>query len=327
MVSVEILKEIEGLTASLYSGVKDSNIFDALNQHYSKFQSSPVGFVDLFNIFFASEHQLSLFWVVDSLCKIVNSNYQAMDSNSKQMFRACLQKAYSEGWHKYAKFTTIENKLALLFVNWLKFDYPEEWTNIFTDLRSMVFSSISDDEKTIKLDLLVVILNTFDDELLKFRHTFDEFCETKSTLIKDHLRLDPQLVQIVEMLTSIVVNRTTISTKIVVNSLKCIGNLIDWNSLNMFIDIIPLVKELIATNCFVKHALEVLLAFTNKGMILKEKIELLSYLELSKIFEFFFSNPKLIFTTDSLYTLSDMIQVLGIYFVEAIELIRVAESK
>lgn len=327
MVSVEILKEIERLTTSLYSGVKDSSIFETLEQHFVRFQSTDNGFIELFNIFFATDHQLSLFWVVDSLCKLVNSKYLTMDSNSKQMFRVCIRKAFSEGWQKYAKFTTIENKLALLIVNWLKFDYPDDWTTIFSDLSSLVFSSTSDDEKAIKLDIFIVILNTFDDELLKFRHTFDQFCETKSTQIKDHLRTDPQLIQIIEMLISIVINRATITPKIVINSLKCIGNLIDWNSLNMFVEVIPIIKELIASNCLVKQALEVLNAFTNKGMILKEKIELLSYLELSKIFEFFFSNPKLISSNDSLYTLSDMVQALGIYFVEAIELIRIAESK
>lgn len=325
MVSIEFLKEIEHLTQCLYSGVKDSTNLEILQKHYNLFESSYNGFIELFSILFASNHQLSLFWTIDSLCKIADSTYRMMDSSSRLLFRGYLQKVFIECWQKYAKYTAIGNKLALLIVIWLKLDYPEGWKTMPGDFKALIFESLTVDEKSAKLDLFINVLNIFDDELIKFRHTFDQFLESKSTIIKDTLRVDPQLTDIINLLSSVIINRDSFPTKTVVNSLKSIGNFIDWNNLNLFLPLIPQLQELLTNSTFIKPALEVFMAFANKGMVLKEKIQLLSFIEINAIIDYFLSNLKLVYNSDSLYVLSDMIQSLGIYFIEGIELIRVTE--
>jgi hypothetical protein len=262
-------------------------------------------------------HQHSLFWILEALVKIINSNYLDYSTEEKHIFREGLKYLYINSWNKYGKLVFIMNKLAYLIVMFMKFDYPE---NNKLMIKEYIDLSINDpkndEEKIIKLDFLLVIFLTFDDELVKFRHTFSQFEDSRSTIIKDNMRTDPALPELIQILSSIISNKNNLPKKLISNALKLSASLIDWNSLNLFENVILASQKLLVENDYMKFSLEIYLAVINKGMELKEKIEILKLLDILTLIDSFLNNTKIVLQNDCLFILGDMVLNLGIYFAE-----------
>ena len=134
--------------------------------------------------------------------------------------------------------------------------------------------------KLTKLNIILDLLITFDDELIKFRHTYTDFEGIRSTLIKDHMRVNV-MKSINAVLYQIVSNEEYIEHKIISKTIKVVAQLIDWNPLEYFNDILNVIlTKLISKPKYINECLEVLNSIIKKGMEPNLKIDLLKKLKL-----------------------------------------------
>ena len=241
------LSNIESLTKILYTQPNNSENITILNQYQTIIESSvnvipnvskeENGFMFLFDSLIKTEFQHSQFWILESLSKTVVGTYSSMTPEIKQFFRNELKNCFSTLHFKYSKLPYLVSKLALVMVYWMKFDYPENYPTMLSEFFELAtILPKNDDEKIIKIDLLITFLITFDDELLQNRHTLTYFDEERSTIIKDFMRNDAFLPQLLGIINTLIKNRENLPEKLVCNCLKLSGLLIDWNSLNLFVN-------------------------------------------------------------------------------------------
>lgn len=317
------LNELEKLSNIIYS-TNDITTVNFSNELIEKFINSPYSFKCLFDYFFETINTLTYFWIIDALIKIVKKRFFSMDKNEISYFQQCLYELFSKGYSKYGNSNQpfIINKIALLIVNWINFNYPENSVTIFEDFLNLSVNVDDAMERNLKIELFLNILSTFDDEYLKFRHTLNSFDEQRSTLIKDNLRIDPCLNNILKVLNSIIsINIESFPDKLTCLSLKVSAQLIDWNNIQLFEEIIVSSQKLLNNTKFIKLVLELFSALVNKGMNLNEKINLLKCLDILNLIESFVKNKKICVECDCLTTLSEMIISLGLYFSESLVLI------
>lgn len=331
------LNQIETLTIELYSGKKNESFIQLSNSISNKYINTLDSFIELFLYFEKTNNQTTLFWIIDLLCKIIETNYiNNYNNNMKETFRNLLKTALVSNINTFKSYNAIANKFSYLVIIWLKYEYPENWGQIFTEFKDLALNNNKNNEElNIKVDMFVNILLIFDDELIKYRHTFDNFLDSRSTIIKDSLREDKQLVDIISFLTNILSsninnNNFLYTDKIVFKSFKALANLIDWNNLNLFSDLIPVTQKFITSSSnikFIKAALEIYQAFCVKGMLINEKIEVLQTLKVFDLLENYLINIKATMENDLIYVLSDIVQNLGIYFIEGLNMSLKEERK
>lgn len=317
------LIELEKLSNIIYSS-NDINTVNYSNELIERFINTKYSFKCLFEYFFETKNTLTYFWIIDGLIKIVNKRFTYMDKEENTFFQQCLYELFSKGFVKYGNSNQpfIMNKIALLIITWIKFNYPENSPTIFDDYLNLSVNIEEVTERNMKVELFLVVLITFNDEYLKFRHTLNSFDENRSTLIKDSLRVDHSLLNILKVVNSIIsLNSESFPDRLTILSLKVAAQLIDWNNIQLFEEIIISSQKILNNTKFTKLILELFSALVNKGMNLNEKINLLKYLDILNLIESFVKNKKICIEYDCVNALSEMVINLGLYFCESLVLL------
>ena len=119
--------------------------------------------------------------------------------------------------------------------------------------------------------------------MIKFRHTYTEFESKKSTEIKDFIRLNC-INDIISLINELLSNEQYIDDKIINKSIQAIGQLVDWNLLNVFQNVIPLIlTNLIIKQKYMISSLEVVNALIKKGMEVSIKIEIVNQFKIKEV--------------------------------------------
>jgi hypothetical protein len=305
------LDDLEVMTQNLYGPKQDPSISEYAKQLTEYYVSNYSFFPQLFDFFIKTNNQHCQFWLLDLLIHLVNSCYSGFQPDDKAKFREYLINLFQNHITKIQTATFISNKYGLLFINWLKHDYPENWPELVKDLVQLIFSTTDENLKMQKVVMFIDFLLIFDDELIKFRHTYTEFEINRSTLIKDYLRLHG-INDIVFMLGQLILGHQVISKKITINAIKVIAELIDWNVLTLFSDIVQYVcSDLIKINDFQSECLDVLNAIVEKGMEPLQKLEIIKFLNLNSLInEIFKNNPQMI-SENSLFHICEIVSNMG----------------
>ena len=217
------LEELERLTEKLYGPQQDAGLLNYSNMLKDNYINNFANFQELFQFFIESKSQHCLFWLLDLLTAIINSQYKAFPDELKAKFRELLVFIFENHIEKVFVVNFIETKFCVLLINWLKHDYPENWPNFFKDMISLIFNSKDENQKRLKVSLLVDLLLTFDDELIKFRHTYTDYEVVRSTIIKDYMRLEA-VNDCVYVLNQLMQNETHFSKKQIKSSIKVISS-------------------------------------------------------------------------------------------------------
>jgi hypothetical protein len=131
------------------------------------------------------------------------------------------------------------------------------------------------------IDMLLI----FDDEFIKFRNTQSEFEMQRATVIKDNMRVEC-VTDIIFLLTQLMQNHSNLNKKVVKNAIKVIGQLIDWNNINLFTEPINVIMgSLILSSDFQSDCFEVISYIVGKGMEPENKLEVIKYLNVNALLE------------------------------------------
>jgi hypothetical protein len=133
--------------------------------------------------------------------------------------------------------------------------------------------------------MFIDIMLIFDDEFIKFRNTQGEFDMQRATAVKDNMRTD-SVPDIIYLLTQLMQNHTNLNKKVIKNAIKVIGQLIDWNSINLFTEPITVImSNLISNTDFQSECFEVISYIVGKGMEPEGKLEVIKYLNVNALLE------------------------------------------
>ena len=282
MTSTELSK-LESIISSLYGPNPSHEVTSYCNGLKNYYLSTPSQISDLFNSFTTTANPHLSFWILDVLITIVTTSYPSLDHNTKTYIRNQLIHIINNHITCLNTLPFVANKFSLLFIIWLKHDYPEQCPSFLQDILTCIWSTQDQPTKLKKLNTFLDILITFDDELIKFRHTYTDFEGSRSTIIKDYLRVH-LIKDINNVLYQIISNEQYVDFNIVVKSIKVIAQLIDWNSLEIFNELIAvMLSSLISKPVYLSVILEVLNSVVKKGMEPSMKIDVIKRININSI--------------------------------------------
>lgn len=320
--SIINLRDLENLASKLYGPKQDTSLIQNANAIKEAYLQNFQKFSELFDYLINTNNQHCQFWIMDLLILLLNEKYKNFTAEHKEKFREVLLYIINNYIEKISSINFIENKLSVLMINFLKHDYPENCPNFFEIFIGSIFNTENENSKMLKVSFFINVLLTFDDELIKFRHTFNDYEVLRSTIIKDHMRIK-EINNIIYVLNQIIQNETHMNRKLVKNSIKAVSQLIDWNLINLFSDVINIVKDsLIHKVEYQAESLELLDALIEKGMELNQKLDLIKYLNVIQIIEEILKKSKMDCGENSLFVICEIVTNIGNISIECFELVK-----
>ena len=228
------------------------------------------------------------FFLIDLLIQ-VTSSYDKLSLQTKNGFRQSIATFISSTALSITGVSFVANKLSLFIITWLKYDYPENYGSFFNDLIQLIIKSSDNGEKMKLINFLFDLLSIFDDELIKFRHTYTEFEAQRANIIKDYLRINV-MNDIIFVLNQVLSNANFIDASLVLKSIKVVSQLIDWNVLTLFGDIIQKITPMLNNKTFRISSLETINALMKKGMSIVDKVNIITLLNVKQIIESMFND-------------------------------------
>ena len=314
------LSKVESIAEQLYGPSPSQEITQYCEQMKNFYLSNLNSFQDLFNSYIKTANSHFAFWLLDILITLTNTQYNNLSPQLKENFRNYLTQIILNQTNPIHNVLFIMNKFCFLVITWLKFDYPENNSNFWNDILKNIYETNDANVKLTKLNIILDLLITFDDELIKFRHTYTDFEGIRSTLIKDHMRVNV-MKSINAVLYQIVSNEEYIEHKIISKTIKVVAQLIDWNPLEYFNDILNVIlTKLISKPKYINECLEVLNSIIKKGMEPNLKIDLLKKLNVNGVIESTLKNQNI--SIQALENSAEIINNIGNFLIESYETVK-----
>jgi hypothetical protein len=144
------LEDLEKLTETLYGQKQDQSITEYSNLLAQNYIVNYQKYEELLQYFIRSNNPHCQFWLLHLLIQVVNTNHSALSDTDREKIRKYLMLVYNDYIGKVTEKTFISNKFGLLFITWIKIDYPEKWPTLWKDLMGNIFNS-PDDTKLAKI--------------------------------------------------------------------------------------------------------------------------------------------------------------------------------
>ena len=322
MTTQELLK-VESYCKELFSpnpSKEISTYCDNIKQYYlnniDKIQ-------DLFISLTKSQDHHFKFWLLDIMIIIVKNNYKLFSPELKNSIRQSLLGLIYNYINSLIEPLFISNKFSLLFICFIKNDYPETYDKIWTDIITDLFNTQDQNIKIKKFSILLNILLTFDDELIKYIDTYNEKDSERAIKIKDYMREETHindLINILNVIQQLLENEEFIDEKIIQKGIKVISQLIDWCPIVLFEKNIQVIlNKLIIKKNYISDCLKVLISIIHKGMKPPLKIEMMNYLKINEIIQNILQKKQ---DSQVIELISDLINNIGQFLVECYEYIK-----
>lgn len=305
---------LEKTIPSLYTSPTQSNeITSFIEQVKSSFITDPNSIVYLFQYLSMTKVAQFQFWILDQIINLTQITYPKCSNEIKINIRSIISSLIQNSLSSFSSIQYISGKFCQCIITWLKYDYPENFQDFFKNILKQIIEENNNECKIMRISFMLDLLSTFDDELIKFRHTYTEFEAQKATAIKDYMRINT-INDIVFILNQVISNESFIEAKIVIKSMKVVSQLIDWNVLNVFNDILIVIfNSLISKQQFQLSSFEIINALVKKGMDINIKLDLIRNLNIQQIIQTILLNNNTKYIDISLCdTICEIINNLGI---------------
>ena len=277
------LSYLENCVSQLYNPNPNNTIKDYVDKVKNYYSINLNLIPNLFELFTKSAVPQFQFWDLDFLINLTNSFYPHIPNETKHIIRQNIVDLIQNQILNIYKYPYISSKFCLFIITWLKYDYPENFSSFFNDLIKQIISIKDNDLKLKYIIFFIDLILIFDDELIKFRHTYTEFEAKKSTQIKDFMRVNCTN-DILSLINQLLINEEYIDNKLINKSIQAISQLVDWNLLNEFQNVIPLIlTKLISKQQYMIPSLEVVNALIKKGMEVSIKIEIVNQFKIRDV--------------------------------------------
>ena len=322
MITQELLK-VENFSFELY-GPNPSKDISNYCENVKQFYFNNIDKIqDLIIALTKTENQHFKFWLLDIMITIIKNNYKLFPLEIKNSFRQSLLGLIYNYVNVLIEPYYVANKFSLLFISFIKNDYPEIYSNIWIDIITDLFNTQDQNLKIKKFSILLDILLTFDDELIKYSDTYNERDSERATKIKDFMREETHmndLINIINVIQQLLSNEEFIEQKIINKGIKVISQLIDWCPIVLFEQTLQIIlNKLLFKKKYICESIKVLISIIHKGMKPNLKIEIIKNLKINEIIENIFKTKQ---ELQVIELTSDLINNIGQFLVESYENIK-----
>jgi hypothetical protein len=150
------LEDLEKLTDTLYGQKQDQSITEYSSLLAQNYINNYQKYEELLQYFIRSTNAHCQFWLLHLLIQVINKNQMSLNDSDREKIRKYLMLIFNDYIQKITQQTFISNKFGLLFITWIKYDYPEKWPGLFKDLMGDIFNS-PDDTKLAKISKVNLI--------------------------------------------------------------------------------------------------------------------------------------------------------------------------
>ena len=224
----DLLKKVEELIPEYYGPNFNNETVQFINGVSDFYIQNPERFEELFNNLVTTKMKQFKLWLLNTLIQVISNQYLNFQNSTRDKFRQYLINIFSLDFEKVFDEIFIIKKYCELFNNFIFYDFPENNNTIFDEILSNIYSTKELNVKINKLYLLLEIFNTFNEEFIQFRHTYNEIQINRSNIIKDYMRQNT-VKNLLIILKEILQNEEYIpgDKKIIKKSIEIISQLID----------------------------------------------------------------------------------------------------
>jgi exportin-T len=208
------LSYLENCVSQLYNPNPNNQVKEYVEKVKNYYSINLNLIPNLFEFFTKSTIPQFQFWDLDLLINLTNNFYPHIPNETKQLIRQLIISLIQNELVKLYKIPYISSKFCLFIITWLKYDYPQNFSSFFNDLIKQIINVKDNDLRMKYIIFFIDLLLIFDDELIKFRHTYTEFESKKSTEIKDFIRLNC-INDIISLINELLSNEQYIDDKII----------------------------------------------------------------------------------------------------------------
>lgn len=309
------LCKLRTIVSSLYGPNPSQEIVSFCENQRQYYLDNISSFQILFSCLETSTDSYFIFWSLDLLNTLISLKYNNFSDQQKVLFRQWIENILMNSI-AITSVSFTSNKLSLLIINWLVFDYPENYPVFWSNLITNIFNTQNQDNKIKKIVLMIDLLHTFDEELIKFRNSNSDFQTEQSTKMKDHMRLNV-IKDITKILVQVLLNEPFIDSKVISKSIKVVTELISWNYLECFDQFIQIVIDsLLLKINYQGDCIELLNAIIKKGMEPNAKIDIMIKININNIIDSIIKDKGT--TVHSFELLSELISNIGFFLPEVL---------
>ena len=313
----DLLKKVEELIPEYYGPNFNNETVQFINGVSDFYIQNPERFEELFNNLITTKMKQFKLWLLNTLIQVISNQYLNFQNQTKDKFRQYLINIFSLDFEKVFDEIFIIKKYCELFNNFIFYDFPENNNTIFDEILSNIYSTKELNVKINKLYLLLEIFNTFNEEFIQFRHTYNEIQINRSNIIKDYMRQNT-VKNLLIILKEILQNEEYIpgDKKIIKKSIEIISQLIDWVPFEFFYEVLNIILgNLITKYKYYENCCAVLYSIIKKGMEPKLKKEIFDKIQINELINNILKSSKKI-DEQTLRKISEIINLIGQFIIE-----------
>ena len=148
---IGLQEDVEKMAEILYNPSSPKEMKAHYEQLSTLYESSPGSYMELFEYFMKSKKDICQFWIIQTLINYTNNYYGNYSESDKENFRITIIKIISQYLSQMQIKVHVSNKFCQFFINWIKFDFPENCSTTIHELLDLVYKAESDN---IRLNLL-----------------------------------------------------------------------------------------------------------------------------------------------------------------------------
>ena len=316
--SNENLLKVEQIVPQIY-GPCDPEVKNFCEEVQNYYINNYDKFNELFQCLLNTKVMHFRFWIMQTLIQLISQKYNNMANETKNNFRQFLLQMFNLDFDKLFKEYYIMQRYCLLFNKFIFYDFPENNNSIFNDILNNLYNCNDINQKLNKINLLIQIFFTFDEEFIKYPHTYSQIQISRSNKIKDFMRNNtiPNLLKVIK---EILENEENIpNNKIIQNSIILVSQLIDWNPFEFFYDVLNIILGILIKKFkYFSQCCDVLYMIVKKGMEPKIKRNILNTININVLINNILKNERKIAET-TLSRISDIIDLIGNFIIENFE--------
>ena len=312
-----LLKKVEELIPEYYGPNYNNETVNFINGVSELYVQNPEQFGELFNNLVNTKIKQFKLWILNTLIQVISNKYKNMQNNIRDNFRQYLINVFSLDFEKVFDELFIIKKYCELFNSFIFYDFPENNNTIFNYILVNIYSTKEVNIKINKLYLLLEIFNTFNNEFIQYRHTYDQAHITRSNIIKEYMRKNI-VKNLLIILKEILQNEEYIPNdkKIIQKSIEIISQLIDWIPFEFFYDVLNIILgNLIHKYKYYESCCSVLYSIIKKGMEPKLKREIFDKIQINELLNNIIKSNKKI-DEIILKKISEIINLIGQFIIE-----------
>jgi hypothetical protein len=154
-------EEVEKMAEILYNPTTIKEVKEEKEKLSLQYENTSGSYIELFEYFFKTKKDICQFWILQMLINITNRHYNSFSQEQRSNFRSALINLINFYLSQNAIKTHVSNKFCQLFINWVKFDFPENCDSLFHQIIALIYKAENDNVRLNIMCKLIYLIQTY----------------------------------------------------------------------------------------------------------------------------------------------------------------------